>query len=156
METAEAMKTLLIPGLLAAIAFSSTPARAADQAAAVAMVDKGVAYMQKHGKDALIKEVNSKNPEFINDATYLTVRALDGTQLAHPTNPKLVGKNMVVLPDADGKLFRKDIIEQAQSKGKGWVDYRYNNPTTGEIEKKSTYFLKNGDVILEAGIYKGK
>lgn len=112
--------------------------------------------MQKNGKDALIKEVNGKNPAFINEYTYLTVRALDGTQLAHPTNPKLVGKNMVVLPDADGKLFRKEIIDQAKSKGKGWVDYRYNNPANGDIEKKSTYFFRQDDVILEAGIYKGK
>ena len=36
------------------------------------------------------------------------------------------------------------------------MDYRYNNPTNGQIEKKSTYFLKQGDIILEAGIYKGK
>src|ERR1700750_3195944 len=112
------MKNTMISVLLAASALSAVPAHAADTAAAaVAMVEKGVAYMQKNGKDALIKEVNSKNPEFINDTTYLTVRALDGTQLAHPTNPKLVGKNMVVLPDADGKLFRKEIIDQAQSKG---------------------------------------
>jgi signal transduction histidine kinase len=151
------MKNTIISMLFAATALSSVPALAADAtAAAVAMVEKGAAYMQKNGKDALIKEVNSKNPEFINETTYLTVRALDGTQLAHPTNPKLVGKNMVVLPDADGKLFRKEIIEQAQSKGKGWVDYRYNNPANGNIEKKSTYFFKQGDVILEAGIYKGK
>lgn len=151
------MKNTLISMLFAASALSAVPALAADAAAAaVAMVEKGAAYVQKNGKDALIKEVNDKNPEFVNDATYLTVRALDGTQLAHPTNPKLVGKNMVVLPDADGKLFRKDIIEQAKSKGKGWVDYRYNNPANGQIEKKSTYFLKQGDIILEAGIYKGK
>lgn len=151
------MKNTLISMLFAASALSAVPALAADPAAAaVAMVEKGAAYVQKNGKDALIKEVNDKNPEFVNDATYLTVRALDGTQLAHPTNPKLVGKNMVVLPDADGKLFRKDIIEQAKSKGKGWVDYRYNNPANGQIEKKSTYFLKQGDIILEAGIYKGK
>jgi cytochrome c len=84
------------------------------------------------------------------------VCALDGTQLAHPVNFELVGKNLVVLPDADGKLFRKEVIDQAQAKGSGWVDYRYNNPTTGEIEKKSTYFFKSGDVILEAGIDKGK
>jgi cytochrome c len=151
------MKNTIVSMLFAATALSSLPALAADPtAAAVAMVEKGAANMQKNGKDALIKEVNSKNPEFINETTYLTVRALDGTQLAHPTNPKLVGKNMVVLPDADGKLFRKEIIEQAQSKGKGWVDYRYNNPANGNIEKKSTYFFKQGDVILEAGIYKGK
>jgi signal transduction histidine kinase len=151
------MKNTILSVLFAATALSAVPALAADPAAAaVAMVDKGAAYVQKNGKDALIKEVNDKNPEFVNETTYLTVRALDGTQLAHPTNPKLVGKNMVVLPDADGKLFRKEIIEQAKAKGKGWVDYRYNNPTNGQIEKKSTYFLKQGDVILEAGIYKGK
>lgn len=151
------MKNTIVAMLLATSALTYAPARAADNAAAaIAMVDKGAAYLQKNGKEALIKEVNSKNPEFVTDATYLTVRALDGTQLAHPTNPKLVGKNMVVLPDADGKLFRKEIIDQAAAKGKGWVDYRYNNPNTGEIEKKSTYFVKHGDIILEAGIYKGK
>ena len=149
--------------LFAATALGAIPALAADTAnptaaaaAAIAMVDKGAAYLQKNGRDALIKEVNDKNPDFVSDSTYLTVRAMDGTQLAHPVNPKLVGKNMVVLPDADGKLFRKDIIEQAKTKGKGWVDYRYNNPANGQIEKKSTYFSRQGDVILEAGIYKGK
>jgi cytochrome c len=157
METGDTMKNVIITALLAATALSAVPALAATPAeAATAMVEKGVAYMSKHGKDALIKEVNSKNPEFINDTTYLTVRALDGTQLAHPTNPKLVGKNMVVLPDADGKLFRKEIIDRAKTEGKGWVDYRYNNPAKNEIEKKTTYFFKQGDVILEAGIYKGK
>jgi signal transduction histidine kinase len=153
------MKTKILAAMLASACLLGGPSLglAADQQSlAVAMVDKGAAFMQKNGKDALIKAVNSKSLEFVGDATYLTVRAMDGTQLAHPTNPKLVGKNMVVLPDADGKLFRKEIIEQAQSKGKGWVDYRYNNPSTGEIEKKSTYFLKSGEVILEAGIYKGK
>src|SRR5471032_1137892 len=105
------MKNTIPAVLLAATAFTSVSALAAAMsAAAVAMVDKGAAYLQKNGKDALIKEVNNKNPEFVTDTTYLTVRAMDGTQLAHPTNPKLVGKNMVVLPDADGKLFRKEII----------------------------------------------
>lgn len=151
------MKNAIISVLFGASFLSAMPALAADPAAtAVAMVEKGVAYMKKNGKDALIKEVNSKNPDFIDGAIYLTVRSLDGTQLAHPTNPKLIGKNLVVLPDADGKLFRKEIIDQAKTKGKGWVDYRYNNPTTGEIEKKSTYFFKYEDVILDAGIYKGK
>ena len=140
----------------AALLSASLAIAADDKAAAIAMVDKGAAYMDKNGKDALIKAVNDKNPDFVNETTYLTVRAPDGTQLAHPTNPKLVGKNMVVLGDADGKLFRKEIIDRAKSEGKGWVDYRYNNPQKNEIEKKSTYFMKHGDVILEAGIYKGK
>jgi signal transduction histidine kinase len=104
----------------------------------------------------LIKEVNNKNPDFIKGDIYLYIRGMDGTVLAHPINPKLIGKNLLPLPDGNGKLFRKEIVELAQTKGKGWVDYRYNNPATKEMEDKSTYIVRSGDVILEAGIYKGK
>jgi cytochrome c len=150
------MKSVISAVLATAVLALSSAHASEDPAVATAMVDKGAAFMKKNGKDALITAINAKSPEFVNGDTYLTMRAMDGTQLAHPTNPKLIGKNMVVLPDADGKLFRKEIIEGAQKTGKGWVDYRYNNPTTGQIEKKSTYYMKSGDVILEAGIYKGK
>ncbi|MFZ6639909.1 cache domain-containing protein [Undibacterium sp. TC4M20W] len=123
---------------------------------AIAMVEKGLAYMQKNGKDALVQEINNKNPDFINGSIYLYVRGLDGIVIAHPINPKLIGKNMLDLPDADGKYYRKEIIALAKSKGKGWVDYRYNNPVSKQIENKTTYIFRNNDVILEAGIYKGK
>ena len=132
-------------------------AQAADTPAdAIAMVDKGLSYIDKNGKDALIAEINKKNPDFMNGDIYLYVRGIDGIILAHPINPKLIGKNMLELPDADGKLYRKDIVNLAKTKGKGWVDYRYNNPISKEIENKSTYIFKTGDIILEAGIYKGK
>lgn len=132
-------------------------ARAEDNPAdAIAMVEKGLAYMQKNGKDALVQEINNKNPEFINGSIYLYLRGLDGIVIAHPINPKLIGKNMLDLPDADGKYYRKDIIALAKTKGKGWVDYRYNNPVSKQVENKTTYILRNNDVILEAGIYKGK
>ena len=144
--------------LLFALSLTVLPfAHAADNKAdAIAMVEKGNSYLQKNGKDALIKTISEKNPEFINGDIYLYVRAIDGPILAHPVNPKLVGKNMLDLPDADGKLYRKEIIALAKAKGKGWVDYRYNNPVSKQLENKSTYIFLAGDVILEAGIYKGK
>jgi signal transduction histidine kinase len=74
--------------------------------------------------------------------------------VAHPKNAKLVGKNLLEVPDVDGKLFRKEIVELAKSKGSGWVDYKYKNPETGKIEDKTTYVLKVGDIILCCGIYK--
>lgn len=127
-----------------------------DRADAIAMVEKGVNYVQKNGKEALIKEINNKSPEFIQGDIYLYLRELNGVIVAHPVNPKLIGKNMLELPDADGKYYRKEIIELAKTKGKGWVDYRYNNPVTKQLENKSTYIFKNDDLIFEAGIYKGK
>jgi cytochrome c len=143
----------LLAGLLAspvAFAQANTPEEA------VAMVDKGLAFLKKNGKEALIAEVNAKNPDYVRGELYLYLRGTDGTVLAHPVNPRLVGKNMMELPDAEGKYFRKEIVQIALAKGKGWVDYSYNNPVSKVIEKKSTYFVRSGDVILEAGIYKGK
>lgn len=152
------MKTLRMLVVSFVIGFFFIPAFAADNPAddAISIVDKGLEYLHKNGKDALIREVNAKNPMFIKGPIYLTLRGIDGSTLAHPFNPRLVGKNLIVLPDADGKYFRKEIVDVAKDKGKGWVDFRYNNPETKEVEKKSTYFVRSGDMILEAGIYKGK
>ncbi|MES3020213.1 MAG: cache domain-containing protein [Pseudomonadota bacterium] len=151
------MKLITLSVLLVlAIGGGSAHASDKDRDAAIAMVEKGGVFLKKHGKDALIKAVNERSPEFVIDGIYLGVRGMDGVTRAHATNPKLVGKNMAVLPDADGKLFRQEIIDIAKAKGSGWMDYRYNNPATGVIEKKSTYFVRHGDVILEAGIYRGR
>ncbi len=147
------LKSLLVFLLVAQSQFVLADDNPAD---AIAMVEKGLSYMQKNGKDALVQEINNKNPDFINGSIYLYVRGLDGIVIAHPINPKLIGKNMLDLPDADGKYYRKEIIALAKSKGKGWVDYRYNNPVSKQIENKTTYIFRSNDVILEAGIYKGK
>ena len=74
--------------------------------------------------------------------------------LAHPKNPALIGKNLYAVPDTQGKLFRKEIVELAKSKGSGWVDYTYWNPDTNELEHKTTYVYKMGDIILCAGAYR--
>jgi cytochrome c len=150
------MKTLTLAPLLFALLLSPASYAQSNPDEAIAIVDKGLAFIKKNGKEALIKEINAKNPDFVKGELYLYMRAIDGTVVAHPINPRLIGKNMTALPDADGKYFRKEIIEGAKTKGKGWVDYRYNNPVSKVIEKKSTYFVLSGDVILEAGIYKGK
>jgi signal transduction histidine kinase len=45
-------------------------------------------------------------------------------------------------------------VAVARGSGKGWVDYKFRNPTTGKVAPKSTYVLRVDDVALEAGIYK--
>ena len=56
------MKKLLACLLAGATFLASAAIAADDPAIAVAMVEKGLAYLQKNGKDTLIKEVNNKNP----------------------------------------------------------------------------------------------
>jgi cytochrome c len=149
------MNTLTHAVLIAAIGFSS-PAFAAEPSEkdAIAMVEKGAAFMKGSSKDEMIKRINAKDADYVQGPLYLTMRDAKGVILANPVNPAMIGKDLVDVPDADGKLFRREIIELAKKKGKGWVDYKFKNPASGKVEAKTTYIYLVGDVTLEAGIYK--
>jgi signal transduction histidine kinase len=149
------MKLLNCAVLAAAVAF--VPSAFANEPAekdAIAMVEKGAAVMKASGKDQMIKRINAKDPDFVQGALYLTMRDEKGIILANPVNPAMIGKDLLDVPDPDGKVFRREILELAKSKGKGWVDYKFKNPASGKVEAKTTYIYKVGDVTLEAGIYK--
>lgn len=121
---------------------------------ALAMTEKAAVFLKANGKAKLIERVNAKDPEVYVGDLYLVVLQLDGTHLAHPVNPKLVGKSMLDVPDPEGKLFRKERVAIAAAKGKGWVDYKYKNPDNGKIEQKTAYVMKVDDVLLSVGAYK--
>ncbi|MCG2586267.1 cache domain-containing protein [Massilia sp. TS11] len=141
------MHSLLWATLLAAV-----DPTAAD---AIAMAEKAAAYGRAHGQQALLEKIAAKDPDFIQGSLYVDARDIhSGVVLAHPVNPQLVGKDLVNVPDASGKLYRKEILAVAKDKGKGWVDYHYKNPVSGKVEPKTTYILRLGDIVLEAGIYK--
>ena len=131
-------------------AFASEPA----EKDAIAMVEKGAAFMKSSGKDEMIKRINAKDADYVQGPLYLTMRDAKGVILANPVNAAMIGKDLVDVPDADGKLFRREILELAKKKGKGWVDYKFKNPASGKVEAKTTYIYAVGDVTLEAGIYK--
>lgn len=119
------------------------------------MAERGAAFIKAHGKDEMIRKVAARDPSFIQGSLYVDIRDLKtGIVLAHPVNPSIVGKDLTDVPDASGKKYRREIIDLAASKGSGWVDYQYKNPTSGKLEPKTTYILRVGDVVLEAGIYK--
>lgn len=140
--------------LMLASSLLSQFAVADEKKEAVAMVKKAVEFMAKQGKEKLLAEINAGSKEFKKGETYVFVYGSDGTIVAHPTNPKLVGKNLVSVPDPNGKPFRKEILEIANTKGSGWVDYKYLNPDNRKVEEKTTYFEKSGDVIIACGIYR--
>ena len=135
--------------LLCAVRVDAAP----NEKDAVALAEKGAQFVRAHGKAEMIARINRKDPEFNQGALYLAMRDMDGITIAHPTTA-LIGKNLLDVPDADGKPFRQEMLALARGKGFGWVDYKFRNPETGKVEAKSTYVLRVGDVALEAGIYK--
>ncbi|WGG48316.1 cache domain-containing protein [Rugamonas sp. DEMB1] len=157
MNTRIVLSLLLALGACGQLVQAATPAAAtpamASEKDAIALAEKGAQFVRQHGKAEMVKRINSKDPEFNQGSLYLAMRDLDGITVAHPTTA-LIGKNLLDVPDADGKPFRQELVATAKGKGKGWVDYKFRNPATGKVEAKSTYVLRVDDIALEAGIYK--
>ena len=80
---------------------------------------------------------------------------LQGACLAH-VNPKMIGKNMMELRDADGRYPIKERLEQAASKDSGWQELTFFNPQTKKVEPKQMYWEKHNGLIFAAGAYKPK
>jgi len=133
---------------------------------AVAMVKKAVAYMKENGKEKAFaefanpanKEFHDRdlyiNKEFHDRDLYIYVYDMKGNCIAHGNNPKMVGKNLLEMKDNSGKAIIKGFIDVANTKGKGWVDYKWPNPVTKAVELKSGYVEKAEDVIVGSGVYK--
>lgn len=143
-------------GLLALML--NTPVLSAEKGTAdeaSAMVKKAVAYLKENGKDKAFAEFgNTGNAQFHDRDLYLFVYDMNGNNVAHGNNPKMVGKNLLELKDADGKAIIKGFIEVANTKGKGWIDYKWPNPVTKAVEPKSSYIEKVDGLIIGCGIYK--
>lgn len=123
-------------------------------AEAKTMMEKAVAFYKANGKDKAFAEFSDQKGQFIKEDLYIFVIDTKGMTHAHGGSPKLVGKDMSGLKDADGKFFIKELIEAAKAKGTGWFDYKWTNPTTKKAEMKSTHFVKEGDFVFGCGIYK--
>jgi signal transduction histidine kinase len=125
-----------------------------EKADVVALVKKAAEFHKKNGTEKTIAILSQAESDYVKGSLYVFAYDTTGMMVAHPKNAKLIGKNLIDVPDVDGKLFRKDIIELAKSKKPGWVDYKYKNPTTSKVEEKTTYVVLAGDMVLCCGAYK--
>ena len=143
----------LVIGLIGLLVFAGL-SYASGKDDAKALVKKAAAYVKYQGKEKAIAEISKPRGIFDKGETYVFAYDLQGVMVAHPKNPTLIGKNLYAVPDTQGKFFRKEIVEKAKSKGSGWVDYTYWNPETSELEHKTTYIQKEGDIIICCGVYR--
>lgn len=146
-----AVLVLSILGLNIA-ALAAAEQGSADEASA--MVRKAIVYLKANGKEKTLAEASNPKGQFIDRDLYLSIYDLNGKVVAHGTNSKLIGKDVSDLRDADSKYFIKEILDKAKSGGKGWVDYKWVNPISKEIQAKSVYLEKADDVIIASGFYK--
>jgi signal transduction histidine kinase len=117
-------------------------------------VQKALAFYKKAGKAIAMAEFTNPKGPFIEDEMYVFVLNLKGTMLAHGVNEKYIGQDFIDVKDSDGRSFIREIVEVGNTKGSGFVDYKWYNPVSKEDLQKHVYFEKVDDVIICSGVYK--
>ena len=121
---------------------------------AKALLDKAVAYYKANGQSKAFAAFNDPKGAFASKDLYIFALDMDGKILAHGANAALIGRDMMGAKDADGKLFMKEMVGVAKEKGKGSIDYKWENPKTKAVEQKSSFVEKVDGVVLGCGYYK--
>ena len=131
-------------------------AQEATPAEAEALVKEAIAFAKAHGKEAAFKEITHATGRFQRHGgeLYVFVYDMDGKVLAHGQGASKVGVNQIRAKDPDGVEYIQDRVRIAKTKGKGWHDYKYLNPKTGQKEPKTSYIEVWDNLIFGAGIYK--
>ena len=122
----------------------------------VDFVKEAVAYAKQNGKEKALAEFSSKNGSFFRGVLYIYAYDINGTAIAHPVNPEMIGVSRVNETDAEGNLFVQ-VLRQAAINGTGFSTYYYINPVhNNSIEKKLGYAMSvDATWWLGSGIYLG-
>ncbi|MBB5047738.1 signal transduction histidine kinase [Rhodopseudomonas rhenobacensis] len=121
---------------------------------AIAMVKNAVTFIKEQGPDKAYPDISDKAGKFVKGDLYVVVYQLDGKVLAHGSNQKFIGKDMIDAQDVDGKLYVKERVEFAAKQPSFWQDYKFVNPVSKKVEPKQMYCEKLDNTAVCAGIYK--
>ena len=151
------MKRMLIVLAVGCVLLASASGAAAADAGskdeAVALVKKAVAYIQANGADKAYAEISNPKGPFVDRDLYVIVYDMNGKCLAHGANAKMIGRDLLDNKDVDGKEFVKERVELMKKQPSAWQDYKFRNPVSNQVEPKSAYIERAGDVIVGCGVY---
>jgi cytochrome c len=120
----------------------------------VAFVDSAVEYARLNGKETALQEFDKRNGSFMKGDLYIYAYDFNGTVIAHPVNPELIGVNRLREKDAHGDYFIRNLMDAALN-GSGFVSYYYINPVhNNTVEQKLGYVKKVDETWwLGSGVY---
>ena len=117
---------------------------------AKAMALSAAEYLKANGPEVAFAEFMKPEGAFHDRDLYVTVTDATGVTWAHGTDPAMVGKNHIDLTDADGAPFIRQVLAV---KDQGWVDYKWVNPLTNEVQPKATYVVHSEEYWIGVGAY---
>lgn len=117
-------------------------------------VDRAAAWAQENGKEAALAAFNNATGPFVTGDVYVYALDYQGTALALPFQPAMVGSNFRPLKDASGKLYTEIEIQLAKAGG-GYILYRYPYPSSDQQSTLKISYVRPVDDTywIGAGVY---
>lgn len=126
---------------------------AGDRDALVARVKEAVMYVKEHGSDAAIREFNDPNGSFSDSMMYIFAFDSNGTLLANPYLPGLVGASRIHDQDMYGANPPGQMIANAENGG-GFAYFFFADPADEfAIKLKLAYTEPADDLVVGSGIF---
>jgi hypothetical protein len=114
-------------------------------------LNKAVSFLRENGSTAAFREFSNKIGKFVYGNVTVFVYSMAGEVLADSESPELVGTNMKEAQDSDGKFYVREILDNTERYGKGWISYSAKNAyRVAYVEKVKA---PDGDFIVGAGYY---
>jgi hypothetical protein len=79
---------------------------------------------------------------FLNKDGYVFCMTMGGVMISHPIRNQLVGQNLYKY-QRYGQPFFREMVEEVEESGEGWVEYKWPYPGTTELRIKMSYVVKN-------------
>ena len=148
---------LLLAAVLINLTATTLAVAGGTEKEALAMLDRGIAYIQAQGTDAAYKAFSDPaNKSFHDRDLYLYVYDFKANNLAHGANKAMIGKNFSEFKDAGGKLVMPEMIQIVKSKGSGSIEFLWTNPETKKLQEKIGFVrrIPGQEAFVGTGIYK--
>jgi signal transduction histidine kinase len=151
-------RTLLFVGLAATFtqaAFAQDQPPSSPEAKRIeALVNKAAALVEAKGK-AAFSEFRQRGSEWWSGDVYVFAYSHYGTVILNPAFPEREGQAYLGEEDKEGKAFHDELLNIAQTKGSGWIDYWVPKPGQTEPSRKWAYVkaVKAEGVALVGAAY---
>lgn len=120
----------------------------------VAFVDEAAAYVKDNGKEKALLAFNNSSAPFVRGELYIFAYDFNGTNIAHPIRPDLVGHDQRGLLDINDVAVVRNELALAE-RGGGIMYLVFQNPIHEDREELKLIYLKKVDdsLWLGSGIY---
>ncbi len=117
-----------------------------------ASLAKAGTLSEADAKKAAMDTIKSMRYE---EKEYYWIKTAKGIMVMHPIKPALNGKDLIPMKDKAGKLFFQEMVDVANSKGAGFIEYMWPKPGEPEPVPKISYVKLHQDWgwIIGSGIY---